>query len=505
MTRPAGAWFRHALPVLLLAVSPARADRPEPAAVDATVAEALKVWPAPGLAVAVVREDEVVYLKGHGVRRLGDKEVVTPDTLFAVGSCTKAFTATALALLVDDGKAGWDDKVSKHLPWFRLSDPLADREVRLRDLLCHRTGLGRHDLLWYRAPWTVEESVRRMAQLEPSTSFRSAYEYNNLAYLAAGLAVGQAAGVPWQELVQRRLFDRLGMKGAVFTSGAAQKAPDHATPHARGPDGKPAPIPWYPDDKQVRASGSIKAGARDLTRWVRMQLGGGVLDGRRVVSAAALAETHTPQVVVRLNRANARLTETTQASYGLGWRISDYRGHHLLEHGGSVDGFRARILLLPRDKAGVVLLTNSEEQGLLDATAYTLLDLTLGLPKKDWHAHFAAQAKQAEAARAAALKRRLAARHPGTRPSREADAYTGRFHDPAYGTAEVTRDGKELALSWSSFRAPLRHFHYDTFTVGDVKDGSRRVAGEAVVFALDGDGRVATLRFLGRTFRRAEK
>jgi CubicO group peptidase (beta-lactamase class C family) len=491
-----------ALATLLLGLAPARAAGPEAAAVDAIVADALRAWDAPGVAVAVVWEDKVVYLKGAGVRERGRPEAVTPDTLFAVGSCTKAFTATALALLVDEGKAAWDDPVRKHVPTFRLADPLADREVTLRDLLCHRTGLARNDLLWYRAPWPVEESVRRMAWLDQRHSFRAAYEYNNLAYLAAGLAVAGAAKEPWHEFVRRRLFTPLGMKGAVFTRSDALRA-DHATPHRRGEGGKAEPVEWYPDDKQIRASGSIKAGVRDLSRWVRLQLSGGALDGRRIVSEAALGETHTPQVVVPLDRARARATGATQISYGLGWQISDYRGHHALEHGGAVDGFRARIVLLPKERAGVVLLTNLEEMEIVQAVGDAILDHLLGLPKKDWNAHFLGQRDEAEAAGKERLRKRLAARQVGTKPSRELGAYAGTYGEPAYGSVQVTHDGQALALAWSSFRVPLKHFHYDTFIVPRQKErGPDRLSNSTAVFALDDEGEVKALHFLGRKFTR---
>jgi CubicO group peptidase (beta-lactamase class C family) len=491
-----------ALPLLLLAPLPAAPSPVDAKAIDVVVQRALESWNVPGVAVAIVRDDQVVYLKGHGLRDLATGEPVTPDTLFAIGSCTKAFTATALAVLVDEGKAAWDDPVRKHVPTFRLADPLADREVTLRDLVCHRTGLGRHDLLWYRAPWPVEESVRRMAWLEQRHSFRAAYEYNNLAYLAAGLAISSAAKEPWHEFARKRLFMPLGMKGAVFTRSDALKA-DHATPHRRGPDGKAEPMEWYPDDRQIRASGSIKAGVRDLSQWARMQLGGGALDGQRVVSEGALAETHTPQVVVPLGRARAKATGATQASYGLGWQISDYRGHHVLEHGGAVDGFRARIVLLPKDRAGVVLLTNLEEAGALQAAGNAVLDHVLGLPKKDWNAHFLRQRDEAEAARKERLRKRLAARQAGTKPSRELDAYAGRYAEPAYGTVSVKLEGKELALTWSSFRVPLKHFHYDTFIVPEQKArGPDRLSDEPAAFALDDDGEVKTLHFLGRKFTR---
>ncbi len=267
------------------------AEPPDSTVIDGILDETLKAWHAPGIAVAVVREGKTVYF-ARGVRERGGDKLVTPNTLFAIGSCTKAFTATALAILVDEGKADWDDPVRKHLPWFRLDDPLADRDVRLRDLLCHRIGLARHDLLWYRAPWSVEESVRRMAFLSRSSSFRSKYEYNNLAYLAAGLAISSAAKKPWHEFVRERLLQPLHMNGVVFTSGEARKAPDHASPHGHDASGNVEVIPWYDDDRQIRASGSIKASVRDLSRWLRFQLAEGVHDGRRLVSADALHETH---------------------------------------------------------------------------------------------------------------------------------------------------------------------------------------------------------------------
>ncbi|MGH7225867.1 MAG: serine hydrolase domain-containing protein, partial [Gemmataceae bacterium] len=263
------------------------APPPSDAAIDDILRDARTFWHAPGIVAAIVRDDKV-YLTGVGVRQLGSDKRVTPDTLFGIGSCTKAFTATALALLVDEGKADWDDPVRKHWPGFRLDDPLADRDVRLRDLLCHRIGLSRHDLLWYRATWSIEESVRRMAYLERGSSFRSTYSYNNLAYLAAGLALGRIAKQPWHEFVQERLFKPLKMDRAVFTSGDARRAADHASPHGHDAKGNVVVIPWYNDDKQIRASGSIKASVRDLSQWLRFQLSGGKSGDKRLISAENL-------------------------------------------------------------------------------------------------------------------------------------------------------------------------------------------------------------------------
>ncbi len=488
--------------IALTFVAPARAEPPpiDPAALDTLVADAMKVWQAPGMAVAVVRNDEVVYLKGVGRRTVGKPDLVTPDTLFGIGSMTKAFTATGLGLLVDDGKISWDDPVRKHLPWFRLADPLADRDVTIRDLLCHRTGLARHDLLWYRAPWSPEEAVRRLAFVEPSSSFRSRYEYANLPYLAAGLALSAAAEKPWPDFLRQRLFEPLGMKEVVFTRAEALAAADHATPHQPGAAG-PEAIDWYDDDRQLRASGSIKTSARALSQWLRCQLGDGVVDGKRVVSAKVLAETHKAHVVTPLDPLRARLGGATQSTYGLGWHRLDHHGRLLLEHGGAVDGFRSTILLVPSERLGVVVLTNVATSDAVTATALTLLDRLLGLPDADWHGAYRERvlsARDADKARAAAFQK---TRKPGTKPSHDLADYAGVYQEAAYGKVTVTAEETGLHLSWSSFKGPLEHFHFDTFTFA----GPVPLHDEVVQFDMLPDGAVGTLRFLGRKFERVRK
>jgi CubicO group peptidase (beta-lactamase class C family) len=488
------------LGLLSLPAAAPGAEPKEQAALDALVDEAVQAWGLPGMAVAVVRDDEVIYLRGAGVREVGKKATVTPDTLFAIGSCTKAFTATAIGLLVEDGKAGWDDPVRKHVSFFQLSDPLADRDVTLRDLLCHRTGLSRHDLLWYHAPWPVEETVRRMAHLKPDAAFRSEYRYNNLAYLTAGLAIGSAAGMPWQQFVQQRLLDPLGMKSTVFTRSVLLKSPDHALPHRRDRKGQNQPLAWWDDDGQVRASGSMKSSVRDLAQWVRLQLNEGKVGDKQVVPRQILAETHTPQIVQPLDAERERVVGTTQLSYGLGWHISDYRGRLLLEHAGAVDGFRARILLVPRDHIGVVLLTNIEEMGIVQATGNMLLDHLLKAPRYDWHRPNLNRRKEAEEAQVRREDNLKKDRVQGTKPSHELEAYTGTYRDPAYGAVRIAKEEGRLVLTWSSFRAPLSHYHYDTF----LAEGDSRLGGELLVFSLTAGGDVGGLRFLGRDFRRGK-
>lgn len=473
-------------------------------AIKSILCEARQKWHAPGIAAVIVRDDKVIYCEGVGVRELGRKDPVTADTLFAIGSCTKAFTATALALLVQEGKAGWDDPVRKHLPWFRLDDPLADRDVRLCDLLCHRIGLAAHDLLWYAAPWDIKESVRRMAFLQRHTSFRSTYEYNNLAYLAAGLAIGEIAKQPWHIFVQERLFKPLGMEDAVFTSGEAQGSGHQASPHGHDVAGKVRVIPWYSDDEQIRASGSIKTSVRDLGQWLRFQLANGKIDGKQVVSAAALEETHTPRIPVPLRDAD-RAAGATQASYALGWHISDYRGHAIHQHGGAVAGFRAHIVLVPRKKLGLVVLTNLEDMGIVNAAGNNLLDYLLGLEKKDWNEFFKREHEKAKADEKARLERLRHSQIKGTE-AKDLHMYVGKYSEPAYGTVTITRNGDALCLKWSSFSLPLTHFHYDTFLTPE-KDLQLLLAeadlrAKPVVFEMEEKPEICALRFLGRKFTR---
>jgi CubicO group peptidase (beta-lactamase class C family) len=481
------------------------ADAPstfDPAAVDSLVHDALRAWQVPGVAVAIIRDDEVVYLKGHGVKELGKKDPVTPDTLFPIASCTKGFTTTAMAMLVDEGKMSWDDPVRKHVDYFHLADPLADANVTLRDLVTHRTGVRGHELLWYRSPWTQEEIIRKIGLVKLDRPFRSSFQYQTTMFTTAGHAVASAAKMPWAEFVQKRILDPLEMTATTLTTSDVEKTPDHATPHRRNPLGNPEPIAWYRIDVPEPA-GSVNSTARDLARWVRFQLGDGTWNGKRLVSAASFAEPHLPQNIIRMEgQPKAQNPETLQMSYGMGWVIQDYRGHLLIGHAGAIDGFRAHLALLPRDRLGIVLLNNLHETRMNQALSNSLIDLLLGLGKRDWNTFHLALLKQDMEAAQARFREREAKRHHGTKPSRELTAYVGTYEEPAYGTAEITLEEGTLVWKWSTFRCPLRHFHYDTFTIdNDLLHGAQ------AQFTLGPDGEIAALHVeapLGVEFKKAK-
>lgn len=490
---------------ILFLPSVAAAQSIDPAAVESLVQEAVKAWQVPGAAVVVVRGDEVVYLKGTGVRELGSDKPVTPDTLFAIASTSKAFTAMAIAMQVSEGKMGWDDRVSKYIEFFHLSDPLADRNLTLRDLVTHRTGLSRHDFLWYGSDSDREEILRRIGRVKLDKPFRSTYQYQNIMFLAAGYAVGKATNSSWEDVVRQRIFNPLGMKGANFSSTVAAKAADHATPHLKK-TGKVEAISWRNIDN-VGPAGSINAGVRDLSKWLRFQLGDGTFEGKRLITAAKLAETHAPQMVIPLDGTTGVTSftremnpETNVMNYGLGWIIQDYRGQLMLSHGGSIDGFRAQVALLPKQKIGMAILSNRGLTHMPEALRNDLVDQFLGAPKKDWNAHYLASEKKAEAARRAREKAHDAKRQPGTKPSRELAAYAGTYDEPAYGKIEVYEENGALLMKWHTFTINLDHFHFDTFTT----KGDPAIEKHDVVFALNAEGEVARLQFLDQEFKRVK-
>jgi N-acyl-D-amino-acid deacylase len=501
------------LPVLALALIPSlQAAEPDAAALDKLVADSMAAFEVPGAAVVVVRDDKVGYLKGFGVREKGKSSEVTADTVFAIASCSKAFTAAGVAMLVADGKMAWDDPVRKHVDWFRLPDQAADREVTIRDLLCHRTGMPRHDMLWAGTSNSTEEYVRAYGKAKPSTSFRSTWEYANIPFTTAGLASGRAAGSDWPTLMRTRIFEPLGMKNAGTSAREALANPDHAVPHNRFPDGKIAPVARA-DVDSVRAAGSINASVRDLAQWLRFHLADGQIDGKRLIPAATLKETRTAQMIVRQEgRWKIFFPEkaTRHLAYGLGWFVHDYRGQFACSHGGTLDGFRAQTVLIPDRKLGVVVLGNLTPSSFPEALTKILIDHLLALPAEDWNAHYNAADKKTEADRLAANKKRESERKKDTKPSRELDAYAGIYSEPAYGRAEVTSGKHGLQIQWGKIVVQLDHYHFDTFmgrVIGPSANDMIRYQRQnyEVQFRLNSKGEVEGLRFLDQDFTRTKE
>lgn len=477
----------------LLCFAPhSRADCLDTDAVSDLVERTLKHWHVPGVAVAIVRGDKVIYLRGHGFRSVEDGARVTPNTLFPIASCTKGFTTTAMAQLVDDGKMSWDDSPRKYVPYFHLSDPLVDREVTLRDLVTHRTGLRDHFFLWYRSPWTQEERICRFAHLPLDKPFRTTFQYQSTMFTVAGLAVAKASGRPWADFVQKYLLDPLDMKATYFTTTATAKIADKASPHRLDAEHKPRPIELYPMEVPEPA-GSIQSNASDLSKWLLFHLNNEMVNGKRLVSARNLEETHTPQIVIPLDDIDRiQFPETTQMSYGMGWVVQDHFGQRLLQHAGAIDGFRCHFTLVPKARLGIVLLCNLHQTRMNIALSNSLLQMLLGLQKRDWNkiVEKAENKDNAEGERKEQEKQKR--RHPDTKSSRELAGYTGTYQHPAYGAVHVSLENGQLVWQWNHWSAELKHYHYDTFTLPIEK-----MDNPLVVFTLDAKGAVARMKVLG--------
>ena len=491
-------WILPVVFVLLFALA-GRGQAPDEKKLDAVVAEALKTFDAPGAAMVIVHEDKVVYLKGAGVRELGAADAVTPDTVFQIASCTKAFLAMLIAMLTGEGIMDWDDPVNKHVPYFRLSDPSADQNVTIRDLLCHRTGLSRHDLLWYKSPLEPEEVIRRIGHVKATTSFRSTWEYANIPFLTAGTAAALADKRPLAESFKRRIFEPLGMKSAGAGAGDFLKAENRAGGCRSDTKGKlelVAPLIY-----DSRGAGDISASARDLGQWLRFQLGDGTWAGKRLVPAKHFRETHAPQMVVKLtDTMRENYPDVNQLSYGLGWFIQDYQGQHVLSHGGSKPGFRTQTVLVPKARLGVVVLTNRNPSFLSEAVTKTVIDRYLGLPEKDWNAYYVKLDNKQQANKKKKESDIKAQRLADTKPSRELKAYAGAYRHPAYGQAVISAGKDGLSIQWSSFQLSLEHWHHDTFR--NIAPGEYVLEGEFLVFNFEADGSIRSFRWLGQEFVR---
>jgi len=470
---------------------------------DAYVERAVRDWRTPGLAVAVVKDGEVVFAKGYGVRELGKPAPVDTQTLFAIGSTTKAMTAVLVGMLVDEKKLAWDDPVVKHLPWFQLKDPYLTREITVRDLLTHRAGLGNADYLWYGQTTEPREILRRVRLLEASYSLRSSFIYQNVMYAAAGAVVEAVSGQPWEQMLRTRIFEPLGMRGSIATAATLAQQPNVARPHD-AIAGDVRPIENAAVDG-VAPAGSVWSSVQDMSRWMQMLLAGGTFGGRVLVKPETVAELFTPQTMVAADAfyPTARLTKPHWTTYGLGWFQQDYRGRAVDYHTGSIDGMVAIHGLLRDERVGVFVLANRDHAELRHALMLNVFDRYIGGASRDWSAElltlYTGLQKEADERRATEESRRVA----GTSPSLPLARYAGTYSDPLYGDVVVSLDAGRLRAQYgTAYSGALEHWNYDTFRAN--WDAWWR--GSALVtFVLDATGSPATLQALGGHFDRKDE
>jgi CubicO group peptidase (beta-lactamase class C family) len=463
----AGMLLAAALPLL---AATAQAQSGPLRGMDAYAERAMRDWRVPGMAMAVVKDDSVVYQRGFGTRTAGRDEPVDTHTSFAMASTTKAFTATAVAMLVDEGKLRWDDPVSLHLPAYRVdAAPGLASQLTVRDLLSHRTGLPAADVLWYASGYSSDEILRRMRFVRPAAAPRERFEYNNVGYLLAGMIVERAGGMPWAEFVRTRILSPLGMNETLTGSTGLDTRGNSATPHVQLRD-TIRPI-RYRDFDNIGPAGAMNSSVSDMARWIRLQLAGGrTPGGQALVSEAGLRETWTPQILIPAAQANpaTRRAGPSFTAYGMGWFVQDYRGRRVVMHTGSIDGMSALVALVPEERLGMVIYLNLDHAELRHALVYRVIDAYLGGPPRDWSAGMrqvfppsAEQEREAEAW--------LGAAHAaGTRPSLPLEAYAGTFADPDSLAPPVTvsvREGRLVATMGAGATGELEHWHYDVFRV----------------------------------------
>lgn len=503
MSRPRwNAPLRNAVCLALMAPCAALAQQalPEPLqGLDAYIETAMKEWELPGLAIAVVKDDAVVYARGFGVRERGKTEPVTAQTLFALASNTKAFTATALGLLVDEGKLRWDDPVSKYVPDFQLFDPAATHDLTVRDLLCHRVGLGtwQGDLIWYGSDRTIPEVLKLVRFIPPDHGFRDRFGYCNLTFLAAGEIIPVVTGTRWDDFIKQRFFGPLGMTRSNTTVRDLEGVENVARPHTLI-DGEVVAIS-YRDLDNTGPAGGINSCVQDWTRWMRTQLNGGMLDDKRIVPGAVLRETHTPQNLIRPipARNRALFPSSHFFAYGLGWFLQDYHGRIVLSHGGGMDGMLSLTVLLPEEKLGVVVLTNYDEQDLYRAIPYRVVDAYLDVEPRDWSGELLEERRR-RLAREKAAESNATPEHENPRPSLDLARYAGTYRNDALGNASITVNEGALRLEIernAGLKAKLRHKDGDLFE-GTWADPYLRTS--RIPFRLDAGGRPVEFRIIVR-------
>jgi CubicO group peptidase (beta-lactamase class C family) len=456
----------------------------------------------PGMAVAIVENGSVTLAKGFGVKKLGSPEPVDADTIFPTGSTGKASPPADLAILVDEGKLGWDDKVTDRLPGFEMYDPWVTREMTIRDLLVHRSGLGlgAGDLMFVpRTNLSRAESVRRLRYIKPATSFRSGFAYDNVLYMVAGQLIEAVSNETWEKFTTEHLLKPAGMLHSTSDDDARFANPDRAFPHARMDGGlRGVGHQEVLDERDALGRNAAPAGglavsANDMSRWLRIQLAEGKLVDSDVhlFSAAAQKEMWKPEVFQPITPREGALKpiEPMFDTYALGWDIRDYRGAKIVWHGGAVFGFLAGVVLIPEKHVGFAIEINSEDREIINGLIFELLDHYLGAPPSDWPAKFIAK-KQQDVAEALKTFKQKAATPAKVGPSLPLARYAGTYADPWYGNIEVALAGKSLAIDFKStprMGGKLEHWQYDTFVT---RFDDRTIEPAYVTFGLDADGKV---------------
>ena len=464
------------------------------------VPKVLKEFQVPGIAVGIVKDGKLIFAKGYGVKNIKTSDPVDANTLFQIASNSKAFTAACIAILVDEGKLNWNDRVIDKLPGFKMSDPYVTNEMRVQDLLCHRSGLslGAGDLMFFPpTDFTRDQILYKLRYLKLSTSFRSTYAYDNILYPVAGELIKAVSGMSWEKFVEKNIFRPLGMTHSYTGVRELLKTDDYATPHNLV-NGKLSTVQIAEWDNVAPAGGVISS-VNDLSKWIIAQLDSGRIGNsdKRLFDKKETVQMWMPHIniPVRTPPPGMSALKTNFVAYGLGWFINEYRGHKLVWHTGGLPGFVTRVTMVPDSKIGVIVLTNQESGAAFQAITYYILDNLFNTIDTDWIGKYNEMVSKLRNEADQKVADMDSLRNKDSEPSLPLEKYAGKYQDKWYGTVEIKYENGKLNMSFDhtlELNGELEHWQYDTF-VARWKD--RTLHGDAfVTFSLNPDGSVANIK-----------
>jgi CubicO group peptidase (beta-lactamase class C family) len=432
--------------------------------IEAVSTKAYKQFNPAGVAVLVLKDGKVVYKQAFGYKNINTKEALTTKSLFNIASCTKAFTAASIGILVQEGKLKWTDKVVDYIPEFRLIDPYITKEMTITDLLCHRSGFATFDgdLLWYQTSYTDLDIIKKLKYLPEKLDFRSSFGYQNNMYLVAGEIIHRVSGKTWSEFIQEHFFTPLNMTESRPSYEEVTPAMDVALPHTGG---KLAPVVGI---KACKPAAAIFSSVEDLSHWATMLMDSGKWNNNEILKIRTIQNLFSDKTIIGAGQSMQK-RGIHFYNYGLGWFLFDYQGKKIVEHDGGMPGYISKVTLVPEEKIAIIILNNGEDGYINSALRYAVLDILLGGKDKDWIAEYAGYKKQSDQMEDNSEKERLAKRVAGTSPSLTLSSYCGLYTDPTYGDAQVEMKGDSLKLTFlpakETFTSTMEHWHYNTFKV----------------------------------------
>lgn len=451
------------------------------------VNENMKEWKVPGTCIAVIKDGKVILNRSFGLRNIKDNLEVTSDTLFAIASMSKAFTAVALGILVDEGKLAWDKPIRNYMPEFKLYDEYASINATPRDLACHRTGLPRHEFMWHGAKFSRKEIVDRVRYLEPNCDFRYGYQYQNQMYVVLGYLVEKLTGQTWEEFVAERILKPIGMNNTNFSIIYSQKSQDFAMPYGEK-DGEIKELKFKNVDG-VGPAGCINSSLNDMVKWFLLNMNRGKLEGKQIITDKNITETYSPQAII--NDSSIRFKEIPYLSYGMGWEVQIYRGHSIVQHDGSITGFSAMGAFLPDDDLGVVILTNKYGAGIFNnVLLYNIIDKMLDMDAIDWNGRYRDLINKFKELQNNQKSHMENGKKENTHPSHTLEGFTGEYTHPGYGKIYIKLEENMLKLQFNEFRKPLEHYHYDVFSFSMEEFGIPPIL---INFIMDNNGDISSV------------